>query len=153
MKLATGKCFQKIKIQLIDRRRSFVSVVSENGGFVLNMANIASPLPYLVKREYGFIPEFKSHLFNKRLNAAKNLYRRDLVCHFGCVNAIEFSSNGELLVSGNICTLKMFLLLAFVIQLIINYLFHLFHQTDVLIICKQHYFVVRTYQFTDNSLE
>ncbi|KAL0869020.1 hypothetical protein ABMA27_007339 [Loxostege sticticalis] len=64
------------------------------------MANIASPLPYLVKREYGFIPEFKSHLFNKRLNAAKNLYRRDLVCHFGCVNAIEFSSNGELLVSG-----------------------------------------------------
>ncbi|CAG9789403.1 unnamed protein product [Diatraea saccharalis] len=64
------------------------------------MANIASPLPYLVKREYGFVPEFKSHLFTKRLNAAKNLYRRDLVCHFGCVNAIEFSSNGELLVSG-----------------------------------------------------
>ncbi|RVE41484.1 hypothetical protein evm_013871 [Chilo suppressalis] len=64
------------------------------------MANIASPLPYLVKREYGFVPELKSHLFTKRLNAAKNLYRRDLVCHFGCVNAIEFSSNGELLASG-----------------------------------------------------
>ncbi|KAL4717930.1 hypothetical protein ACJJTC_001348 [Scirpophaga incertulas] len=64
------------------------------------MANSVSPLKYLCEREYGFIPEFKSHLFNKRLNAAKNLFRRDLVCHFGCVNAIEFSSNGELLVSG-----------------------------------------------------
>ncbi|XP_063831264.1 DDB1- and CUL4-associated factor 5 isoform X1 [Ostrinia nubilalis] len=64
------------------------------------MANIASPLPYLIKREYGFLPDFKSHLYKKRLDAAKNLYRRDLVCHFGCVNAIEFSSNGELLVSG-----------------------------------------------------
>ncbi|CAH2045158.1 unnamed protein product, partial [Iphiclides podalirius] len=64
------------------------------------MANVANPLPYLTKREYGLIPDLKSQLFNKRLNAAKNLYRRDLVCHFGCVNAIEFSSNGELLVSG-----------------------------------------------------
>ncbi|XP_068618967.1 uncharacterized protein [Battus philenor] len=64
------------------------------------MANIANPLPYLTKREYGLIPDIKSQLFSKRLNAAKNLYRRDLVCHFGCVNAIEFSSNGELLVSG-----------------------------------------------------
>lgn len=64
------------------------------------MANIANPLPYLTKREYGLIPDIKSQLFGKRLNAAKNLYRRELVCHFGCVNAIEFSSNGELLVSG-----------------------------------------------------
>ncbi|XP_050353809.1 DDB1- and CUL4-associated factor 5 [Nymphalis io] len=64
------------------------------------MANIASPLPYITKREYGLVNDLKSQLFNKRLNAAKNLYRRDLVCHFGCVNAIEFSSNGELFVSG-----------------------------------------------------
>ncbi|XP_059053238.1 uncharacterized protein LOC131847638 isoform X2 [Achroia grisella] len=64
------------------------------------MANIANPLPYLTKREYGILPDFRSHLFKNRLNAAKNLYRRDLVCHFGCVNAIEFSNNGELLVSG-----------------------------------------------------
>ncbi|XP_026743311.1 DDB1- and CUL4-associated factor 5-like [Trichoplusia ni] len=64
------------------------------------MANIASPLPYLNRREYGLLPDIKSQFFNKRLNAAKNLYRRDLVCHFGCVNAIEFSSNGEYLVSG-----------------------------------------------------
>lgn len=75
--------------------------MSENGGFVLKMANIASPLPYLQKRECGILPDLKSQLFNNRLNAAKNLFRRDLVCHFGCVNAIEFSNNGELLVSGN----------------------------------------------------
>lgn len=64
------------------------------------MANIANPLIYLNRREYGLLPDIKSQFFNKRLNAAKNLYRRELVCHFGCVNAIEFSSNGELLVSG-----------------------------------------------------
>ncbi|XP_072929778.1 uncharacterized protein [Epargyreus clarus] len=64
------------------------------------MANIANPVPYIGKREYGLVPNIKSQFFNNRLNAAKNLYRRDLVCHFGCVNAIEFSSNGELLVSG-----------------------------------------------------
>ncbi|CAH4036891.1 DDB1- and CUL4-associated factor 5 isoform X1 [Pieris brassicae] len=72
----------------------------EYGGIGVNMANIACPLPYISKREYGLISDIKSRLFNKRLLAAKNLYRRDLVCHFGCVNAIEFSSNGELLVSG-----------------------------------------------------
>ncbi|CAK1550467.1 unnamed protein product [Leptosia nina] len=75
----------------------------ENGSlhsFGLNMANIACPLPYIAKREYGLLPDIKSQLFHQRLIAAKNLYRRDLVCHFGCVNAIEFSSNGELLVSG-----------------------------------------------------
>ncbi|KAF9415453.1 hypothetical protein HW555_006875, partial [Spodoptera exigua] len=60
----------------------------------------ANPLPYVYKREYGDIRNIKSNFFNKRLAVAKNLYRRDLVCHFGCVNAIEFSSNGELLVSG-----------------------------------------------------
>ncbi|CAH2094703.1 unnamed protein product [Euphydryas editha] len=64
------------------------------------MANISNPLPYITKREYGLLHNLKSQIFNKRLNAAKNLYRRDLVCHYGCVNAIEFSSNGELFVSG-----------------------------------------------------
>lgn len=63
-------------------------------------AGSANPLPYVYKREYGDISNIKSNFFNKRLAVAKNLYRRDLLCHFGCVNAIEFSSNGELLVSG-----------------------------------------------------
>ncbi|KAJ0173551.1 hypothetical protein K1T71_010700 [Dendrolimus kikuchii] len=64
------------------------------------MANIANHLSYIAKRECGLSTHVKSDLFFNRLNAAKNLYRKELVCHFGCVNAIEFSSNGELLVSG-----------------------------------------------------
>ncbi|XP_045776889.1 DDB1- and CUL4-associated factor 5 isoform X2 [Maniola jurtina] len=64
------------------------------------MANMSNPLPYIIKRECGLLSDLKAEIFNKRLFAAKNLYRRDLVCHFGCVNAIEFSSNGELLISG-----------------------------------------------------
>lgn len=31
---------------------------------------------------------------------AKNLYRKDLFSHFGCVNAIEFSNDGQWLASG-----------------------------------------------------
>ncbi|XP_063539342.1 DDB1- and CUL4-associated factor 5 [Cydia strobilella] len=64
------------------------------------MANKANPLPYIKKREYGIVHDLKATLFENRLSAAKNLYRKDLKCHFGCVNAIEFSSNGEILVSG-----------------------------------------------------
>ncbi|XP_063387051.1 DDB1- and CUL4-associated factor 5 [Cydia fagiglandana] len=64
------------------------------------MANKANPLPYIQKREYGIVPDLKATLFENRLSAAKNLYRKDLKCHFGCVNAIEFSCNGEILVSG-----------------------------------------------------
>ncbi|XP_043554031.1 DDB1- and CUL4-associated factor 5 [Chiloscyllium plagiosum] len=37
----------------------------------------------------------------QRLSACRNLFKKDLLGHFGCVNAIEFSSGaGELLVSG-----------------------------------------------------
>lgn len=64
------------------------------------MANIANPITYINKRQYGLLSNIKTELFVRRLNAAKNLYRKDLVCHFGCVNAIEFSCNGELLISG-----------------------------------------------------
>ncbi|XP_042203243.1 DDB1- and CUL4-associated factor 5-like isoform X2 [Homarus americanus] len=37
---------------------------------------------------------------SRRLDASKNLYRKDLYAHYGCVNAIEFSREGDLLVSG-----------------------------------------------------
>ena len=40
-------------------------------------------------------------LIRERTEWAKNLFSRDLKAHFGCVNAIEFSSNGgELIASG-----------------------------------------------------
>lgn len=44
---------------------------------------------------------FRANLFQERLAIAKNLYRTDLLAHYGCVNAIEFSNDGNLLVSGN----------------------------------------------------
>lgn len=41
-----------------------------------------------------------SSFLSQRLNASKNLYSKDLYAHYGCVNAIEFSNEGDLLVSG-----------------------------------------------------
>ena len=39
-------------------------------------------------------------LLRRRLTSAHSLYRRDLVGHFGCVNAVEFSPCGTTLASG-----------------------------------------------------
>ncbi|XP_055599396.1 DDB1- and CUL4-associated factor 5 [Uranotaenia lowii] len=58
-------------------------------------------LGHLVARQLGDnVRPFRSNLFYERLRIAKNLYKKDLVSHYGCVNAIEFSQEGELLVSG-----------------------------------------------------
>lgn len=66
------------------------------------MANISplNPLGYLLKRQYTGSAEVKYRLFKERFARARNLYRKDLFAHYGCVNAIEFSDEGELLVSG-----------------------------------------------------
>jgi len=37
---------------------------------------------------------------NKLDRKTELLYKRDLLAHYGCVNAVEFSNNGEFLVSG-----------------------------------------------------
>lgn len=56
---------------------------------------------HLFKRQFlGSSSEFQLKLFKNRLSIAKNLYKRDLVSHFGCVNAIEFSQDGKYLTSG-----------------------------------------------------
>ncbi|XP_037081356.1 DDB1- and CUL4-associated factor 5-like [Pollicipes pollicipes] len=41
-----------------------------------------------------------SELLDARLEAASGLYHRDLVAHYGCINAIEFSASGALMASG-----------------------------------------------------
>ncbi|XP_071545634.1 uncharacterized protein [Panulirus ornatus] len=41
-----------------------------------------------------------SSFLSRRLDTSKNLYRKNLYAHYGCVNAIEFSREGDLLVSG-----------------------------------------------------
>lgn len=55
----------------------------------------------LRQRELGEnVEHFRVKLFNKRLTVAKNLYKNDISQHFGCVNAIEFSKEGNFLTSG-----------------------------------------------------
>lgn len=39
-------------------------------------------------------------MINRRLQFCKSLYSKDLYAHYGCVNAVEFSNDGEWLVSG-----------------------------------------------------
>lgn len=55
------------------------------------------------RRESGLdaASRFQSKLFKDRLSISKNLFKRDLLAHFGCVNAIEFSKEGDWLISGN----------------------------------------------------
>ncbi|GAB0092325.1 DDB1- and CUL4-associated factor 5 [Sergentomyia squamirostris] len=43
---------------------------------------------------------FRQNLFGERLKVAQSLYRKDLISHTGCVNAIEFSRDGEYMTSG-----------------------------------------------------
>lgn len=61
----------------------------------------ANPLWHIYRRQIGDnIVNFRQNLYRERLRCAKNLYKKDLLSHYGCVNAIEFSHDGNLLVSG-----------------------------------------------------
>ncbi|XP_022909763.1 DDB1- and CUL4-associated factor 5 [Onthophagus taurus] len=69
---------------------------------VLIMASSSdiNPINYIIKQQYNDSARIREKLFKERLRNAKNLYRKDLLAHYGCVNAIEFSEEGNLLVSG-----------------------------------------------------
>ncbi|CAH0395887.1 unnamed protein product [Bemisia tabaci] len=55
---------------------------------------------YIWGRSY-FSPNYDFRkIFYDKLLSAKTFYQRDLIAHFGCVNAIEFSKDGSQLVSG-----------------------------------------------------
>lgn len=61
----------------------------------------SNSVSHLIGRQFGNnVHNFRPNLFRERLGVAKNLYHTNLVSHFGCVNAIEFSNDGDLLVSG-----------------------------------------------------
>ncbi|XP_060521769.1 DDB1- and CUL4-associated factor 5 isoform X2 [Cylas formicarius] len=62
--------------------------------------SVLNPLKYVVDRQYDDTLLIKNRIFSERLSRARNFYRKDLFAHYGCVNAIEFSAEGELLVSG-----------------------------------------------------
>lgn len=56
----------------------------------------------LIRRQNGIetSEKFQLKLFKNRLSIGKNLFKRDLISHYGCVNAIEFSKEGNFLISG-----------------------------------------------------
>lgn len=60
-----------------------------------------NPILHLFKRQIGDNSyNFRIKLFKEKLKIGRNLFKNDLKAHFGCVNAIEFSRDGEYLVSG-----------------------------------------------------
>lgn len=62
--------------------------------------NGINPTCYVLDRQYQNKCVIRSKLFSERLANARSLYKKDLFAHYGCVNAIEFSNDGELLISG-----------------------------------------------------
>ena len=66
-------------------------------------ASFSSPVSFLCDRSIGNHHKKESVLISNRLEHAKNLFRKDLKGHFGCVNAIEFANEGgEWIASGDI---------------------------------------------------
>ncbi|XP_077477972.1 alpha-actinin-1 isoform X6 [Stigmatopora argus] len=68
---------------------------------VLKGCGMRSSVGFLSRRGLTGQPLMKDEFQRRRLSGCTNLYKKDLLGHFGCVNAIEFSNNGgDWLVSG-----------------------------------------------------
>jgi len=61
---------------------------------------MSSVLRYIQKRELGSKFREDKIFVREKLATDKHLHKKDLLAHFGCVNAVEFSGEGSLLVSG-----------------------------------------------------
>jgi hypothetical protein len=81
--------------------------------FAMASPSPANPLGYLVKRQYNERLHIHKQLLRERLYSARNLYRKDLLAHYGCVNAIEFSNKGELLASGENVKCNIYVIIAY----------------------------------------
>lgn len=63
--------------------------------------SMRSVVGFLSQRGLHGDPLLTQDFQRRRLRGCRNLYKKDLLGHFGCVNAIEFSNNGgQWLVSG-----------------------------------------------------
>ncbi|XP_066593852.1 DDB1- and CUL4-associated factor 5-like [Prorops nasuta] len=62
--------------------------------------SVCNPLSYVAARQIDDRVDYCKKLVNARFENSENLFRKDLISHYGCVNAIEFSNQGDLLVSG-----------------------------------------------------
>ncbi|XP_048061612.1 DDB1- and CUL4-associated factor 5 [Megalobrama amblycephala] len=67
----------------------------------LRGCGMRSAVGFLSRRTIGGQPKLKEEFQRRRLAGCSSLYKKDMLGHFGCVNAIEFSNNGgQWLVSG-----------------------------------------------------
>ncbi|XP_077395305.1 DDB1- and CUL4-associated factor 5 [Festucalex cinctus] len=67
----------------------------------LKGCGMRSSVGFLSRRGLTGLPLMKDEFQRRRLAGCTSLYKKDMLGHFGCVNAIEFSNNGgEWLVSG-----------------------------------------------------
>ncbi|XP_011704608.1 PREDICTED: DDB1- and CUL4-associated factor 5 [Wasmannia auropunctata] len=85
------------------RRRRLPRQPCEGGddaGELLAHPSECSALSYVLARQIDNKVDYCRSLINARFENSENLYRKDLLSHYGCVNAIEFSNQGDLLVSG-----------------------------------------------------
>ncbi|XP_029662739.1 DDB1- and CUL4-associated factor 5 [Formica exsecta] len=91
------------------RRRLRQSCEGGNGGGgagggeseeMMDHPSECSALSYVLARQIDDRLDYCRRLVNARFENSENLYRKDLLSHYGCVNAIEFSNQGDLLVSG-----------------------------------------------------
>jgi len=61
---------------------------------------MSSVLHFIQKRELGSRFREDKIFIREKLAVDEHLHKKDLLAHFGCVNAVEFSGEGSLLVSG-----------------------------------------------------
>lgn len=59
-----------------------------------------NPLNCYLRRQIDDRTNHCKRLVSARIDNSENLFRKDLLSHYGCVNAIEFSPQGDLLISG-----------------------------------------------------
>ncbi|XP_015918100.2 uncharacterized protein [Parasteatoda tepidariorum] len=63
-------------------------------------ASYISGLGYLTHQQQYEMNEGGIQLLNRRFRYSRNLFKKDLYAHYGCVNAIEFSNDGQWMISG-----------------------------------------------------
>ncbi|KAK0182076.1 hypothetical protein PV327_000247 [Microctonus hyperodae] len=66
------------------------------------MARLSScnPIECILSRQIDNRFDYCERIVKSRLENCESLYRKDLFSHYGCVNAIEFSKQGDLIISG-----------------------------------------------------
>lgn len=65
-----------------------------------SVCNPCNPLHYILGRQINDKVDHCKKLVDARFLNSQNLFRTDLFAHYGCVNAIEFSKQGNMLISG-----------------------------------------------------